>query len=214
MPKLALLLLLASTISFANSNTNSFIDSLLPKIRSANSEILAQREFLLNNKFSTDQDRVATINSIASKYKVKKWQITSPKAWDRLLSKVNAWPESLVLAQAILESGFGKSRFATKANNLFGIWCFSKGCGIVPLQRSANALHEIRKFASVQEGIEFHLYNLNTHPAYKKLRASRNKMLSSIELCKDLHQYSAQGSQYAINLAKLINKYNLQKWDI
>lgn len=209
-----LLIFLTINSIFATNNTDLFINNLLPQVKSANADILKQRDFLLLNQFSTDEDKIAKINALANKYKIKNWQITSPKAWDKLLSKVDTWPESLVLAQAILESGFGKSRFAAKANNLFGIWCFTEGCGIVPLKRSANALHEIRKFKSIQQGIDYHLLNLNTHQAYEQLRSSRKNMKSSIELCKNLNKYSEKGEQYGNLLIKIIKQYKLQKWDV
>lgn len=208
-----LLLFLTVKSIFAINNNDLFINSLLPQVKNANAEILKQREFLLHNQFSTDLDKITKINALATKYKVKNWQITSPNAWDQLLLKVNKWPESLIIAQAIIESSFGKSRFAHKANNLFGIWCFRKGCGVIPLERSKNASHEIKKFKSIQQGINFHLLNLNTHQAYIKLRLSRKKMQSSIELCKNLNQYSEKGAQYGHVLIKIIKQYNLQKWD-
>jgi Bax protein len=196
-----------------------FIANTLSKIIHANNDIVEIRTFLLQNQFSTDANIALKIKAIAKQYKIKNWQITSPKAWDRLLTKVDIWPNSMILSQAIIESGFGKSRFATQANNLFGIWCYQPGCGLIPQQRDSNKIHEVKKFQNIEQGISYHLLNLNTHPAYHKLRQQRLSMrnnkqgLSGSKLSFYLNNYAEIGATYSHNLTLLINKYNLQKWD-
>ena len=72
-----------------------------------------------------------------------------------------------------MESGWGESRFAQQGNNLFGEWCFTKGCGIVPSQRKEGATHEVRRFDSVDDALASYMHNLNTGHAYKALRVAR-----------------------------------------
>jgi|TARA_B110000090_G_scaffold143747_1_gene157968 Bax protein len=106
---------------------------------------------------------------------------------DTLLLRVAPLPPSLVLAQAAIESAWGTSRFARQGNNLFGQWCYQKGCGLVPLRRSADSKHEVAKFDSVAAAVEAYLHNLNTHRAYKDLRVLRAE-LSTAESSANGHQ--------------------------
>ncbi|GAL25529.1 putative Bax protein [Vibrio variabilis] len=69
---------------------------------------------------------------------------------ESMLTRVDVLPEALVLTQAANESAWGTSRFAKEANNYFGQWCYSKGCGLVPLQRTEGMTHEVAKFSSPQ----------------------------------------------------------------
>ena len=109
---------------------------------------------------STDDDE---ISEVAKKYRIK--NINDKKEF---LIKVNTIPVSLVLAQAALESGWGKSRFVRKANNIFGHWSYS-GDGLIPLRRDAKAKHRIKIFKSLQDAIKAYLRNINTLPDATKL---------------------------------------------
>ncbi len=90
-----------------------------------------------------------------------------------LLIKIDEVPPSLVVAQAINESGWGRSRFAQEANNLFGMWCYTPGCGLVPERRRANDKHEVKRYASIQDSVNEYLRNINRNKAYRELRALR-----------------------------------------
>ena len=48
------------------------------------------------------------------------------------MSKINSIPISLILAQSIIESGWGVSRFAQEGNALFGQWTWNNADGIKP----------------------------------------------------------------------------------
>jgi hypothetical protein len=55
-----------------------------------------------------------------------------------LVRRIDEIPESLVLAQAVKESGWGRSRFAIAGNANFGQRCFTAGCVTVPARRAAR----------------------------------------------------------------------------
>ena len=133
--------------------------------------------------------------------------------------RIGQIPESLALAQAAKESGWGTSRFSKQANNLFGQWCFTKGCGIIPARRSEGMTHEIRKFNSVGDAIEAYVKNLNTHRAYSSLREKRYSLLkegkspSGSELAITLTEYSERGAIYGEEVASLIRYNKLEAYD-
>jgi Bax protein len=138
-----------------------------------------------------------------------------------MLSRVNVLPKALVLTQAANESAWGTSRFATKANNYFGHWCYTKGCGLVPRQRNEGSSHEVATFSSSQESVHRYFMNLNRNRAYADLRAIRAKLAaqgdnllttaSATELTNGLLKYSERGSDYVTDLQAMI-RHNEVYW--
>lgn len=68
----------------------------------------------------------------------------------------HAIPASITLAQALLESGAGKSELATKANNHFGIKCTSDWAGKTYRYSDNRANECFRKYADVADSYEDH----------------------------------------------------------
>ncbi len=139
----------------------------------------------------------------------------TPTQWQTLYRRVNTLPPSLIMAQAALESGFGQARLARESHNYFGLWCYTPGCGIVPMKRNKNQHHAIKSFPSILAGMEAYLLNLNTHPAYRTLRQLRyDKPTSSSEqLAATLNHYAAIGAAYPQRLRALIHRYHLRQYD-
>ncbi len=127
-----------------------------------------------------------------------------------LLRHVDVVPNSLILAQAAIESAWGTSRFAIQGNNLFGQWCFEKGCGIVPEHRPAGATHEVRHFYSPRDAVAGYLQNINSHPAYRQLRQIREKArtqgrsIQGCALARGLEAYSERGKHYINEVLQMI----------
>ena len=199
-----------------------FINYVRPLIDKANMGIKEDREFvlkLLNNiKKSKKRSEIEMkkLSSLVQYYKVKAGQSVNQQLFD-LTEKVNNFPDSLILAQASLESAWGTSRFAVKGNNFFGQHCFSKGCGI---SARGDKKVEVAKFASVFKSIQSYYRNLNSGEAYKKLRKLRSEELSklkkmdSLKLTEGLSDYSTLGNgDYAKRLNQVITFNKLQQYD-
>ena len=126
---------------------------------------------------------------------------------------------SLALAQSANESAWGTSRFALKANNLFGQWCFSKGCGIVPLSRPVGAKFEMAKFTNPEQSVVAYMHNLNTNRAYINFRKMRKNMrgmnvpLSGAVLAEGLISYSQRRGAYIKELQAMIRVNKLSQYD-
>ena len=141
-------------------------------------------------------------------------------ALDALLARVDVIPPSLVLAQAATESAWGTSRFAREANNLFGEWCFTEGCGLVPARRPEGATHEVERFESVYASIDSYFRNLNSHPAYAELRERRMQAradaaaISGADLAAGLTLYSERGEDYVEELRLIMRVNDLDRFDI
>ena len=85
----------------------------------------------------------------------------------------NRVPVDLVLAQAIHESEWGRSRFAVEGNNLMGIRTFDPADDqIKPIDKS-NASWGIRIFETKCESISYYIDLLNNSHHYNDFREER-----------------------------------------
>ena len=203
-----------------------FIKELLPQVRKANNEVQVKRDRLeaLHAKWlksptlsSNDQ---SWVNALAVEYKLKDFSAKDKASWDKLLHRVDVLPESLILAQAIHESAWGQSRIAKQVNNYFGRFCFTPGCGITPQNHHGKRFdHEIKAFSSLYGSVSDYLRNINTHQAYKTLRAERSKLheknqdLHGTALAPHLSKYSTNGAYYVGKVKAIIRAYKLEKLD-
>lgn len=146
-------------------------------------------------------------------------EIGSNAYFRQMFNRVDIIPASLVLAQAANESAWGTSRFAVEGNNLFGQWCFTKGCGIVPSGRDGDASHEVRAFDSIADSVEGYFRNINTHNQYQELRDIRSELrgvrvpVDSLYLAWGLEGYSIRGEHYIEELIEMIQFNKLKNYD-
>lgn len=199
----------------------AFFAYLQPIIEEENQNITALREQLieLQNKPEISGKEYEFIKQLRIEYQIKPssdWKKTVSK----LLDRVNTVPSSLVLAQAAIESAWGTSRFAKEGYNLFGQWCFKRGCGMVPQERQVGLKHEVRVFQSIHDSVHHYMLNINSHPAYKKLRALRDQQLAQANkpaadvsgclLAEGLENYSQKGLHYVNSIKQLIRVNKLE----
>ena len=208
-----------------HSRKEAFFNFLLPMIRHSNEVIRKDRSLLLalrddlRTGINIDPGVIEIVGEMGKHY-------GGPTDGD-LLSRINALllrvdvvPESLVLAQAANESGWGTSRFARQGNNLFGVWCFTPGCGLTPLSRDDGMNHEVARYESVQHGVSAYIHNINTHAAYRELRRIRAESragtgsVTGHALAEGLVRYSARGLDYVREIQQLIRFNNLQKFNL
>lgn len=189
----------------------AFFSYLSPYVEQINKEILRHREFVLRmEKRPQFQKDIEHLNKIAKKYHVDTEQDFS-QIRALLLLRVDILPIELVLMQAANESAWGTSRFALVANNLFGQWCFSKGCGVVPSGRPEGKTYEVRKFNHPIDSIKSYYNNLNTGYAYEDLRNIRKQLrdqqqsIDAIELAHGLLAYSTRREEYVSEIQKMIS---------
>lgn len=198
----------------------AFFSFLYPRIVLANSRILIERDYLdsLASKEELTAKEYRWLAQQAERLRVDA-EPGSKEQFALLRKRLDVIPPSLVLAQAANESAWGTSRFAIKGNNLFGQWCFSKGCGLVPLGRAEGASHEVADFASPYRSVRAYIQNLNRHPTYQLLRDVRlkdrrnNTPLSGIELAEGLLGYSERGEEYVEEIRAMIRYNNLEFYD-
>ncbi|MEZ9623736.1 glucosaminidase domain-containing protein [Vibrio sp. 10N.222.55.A3] len=221
----------SSTPNFAaiedvNEKKDTFFSFLRPSINIENKRITKERAFLTKLSESglnkIDSEDASYAKRLGKLYSLPVPSEGLDQAWlTEMLNRVNVLPEALVLTQAANESAWGTSRFATKANNYFGHWCYTKGCGLVPLQRNEGSSHEVATFSSSQESVHRYFMNLNRNRAYADLRAIRAKLAAqgddllttetATELTNGLLKYSERGSDYVTDLQAMI-RHNEVYW--
>lgn len=82
----------------------------------------------------------------------------------------------ILVAMAIIESDYGRSRFATEGNALFGVrtWSLDE----VPHMKPAaipNAKFGVKKYETKCQSVSDVIAIINRHPAYKEFRAERDQ---------------------------------------
>lgn len=197
-----------------------FFEYMYKLSKNENEKILEERNFIkkyLNSNLlniDTNSSEFLRLLKIKKKYRIKKPYDLKP-----YMKKIDVVPASLVLAQAAVESGWGKSRFMKNANNIFGHWTYNPKIGIIPKRREEGAKHFIRVFKTVQASISAYMLNLNRNAAYKTFHKERYKQRennikpSGLVLSQTMINYSGIGKEYLSILKNVIKKNGLEKYD-
>lgn len=202
-PRLYLAKLPNDMVKKARSSNPTFIQVLLPHILKVNEQILENRKHLLDLK---DQQKVRHLRhtekmwlkKLASDYRCKSTKI------DALLMHVDIVPPSLALAQAIIETGGGRSSAARNKNSTFG-----------HMQKD----NKVMTFDSLYHNVAAYVTNLNRHAAYgsfRKVRAdlrAKNQPLCGIKLAACLDKYSIRRGAYIREVQGQIHNLKLAKYD-
>jgi len=199
----------------------AFIETVLPIIAFENQKISNERKkitdikrYLQVEKTLIDGD-IIYLNQIAKKYLLKSKNKHKIDLIDELLILVDVIPNSIVLAQAVNESGWGTSRFAKEHNALFGQYTYEENEGVIPFQREDGKKHLIKYFPSFNKSVESYFKNINTHYAYKKFRNIRSQinkkdLLINIKLLTQALDVYAEDELYVDTINSIIdsNKFN------
>jgi len=192
-----------------------FFRFLLPMVEAENIRILHDRAYLkaiyerFKNNALTESDKKQLADWIEY-YRLEDDIAIDENLFGLLKRRIDIIPEMMVLVQAANESGWGTSRFSRKGLNLFGQWCYSKGCGLVPTGRDEDGRHEVARFDSVNASVRSYMRNINTHGAYLDLRLLReqkrldNEDILARDLITGLSSYSERGEDYIDELRAMI----------
>ena len=203
---------------------SNFINILLPLIVAENKKILSYRYQLkriynsLNLNKTLNKSDQRFIENIADKYLIKTKNKHKVDIIKNLLEYVDVIPNSIVLAQAANESGWGSSRFARDFNALFGQYTYDNNSGIKPTFREEGEKHLIKFFPTINHSIESYFNNINTHVAYYNVRQTRkhlrenNHYLDPNILIKTLNSY-AKDLDYINTIISIIRINKLTQYD-
>ncbi len=115
-------------------------------------------------------------------------------------------PDEMIIAQAIVESDYGTSRFAVEANNLFGIRTFKKEESQLKPLRKPNANFGVKVFKSKCESVRYYITMMNNHSAYSSFRALRDAGIKEpLILITKLYNFSENKMYYYLLKEIIIN---------
>lgn len=122
---------------------------------------------------------------------------------------------SVVMAQAIIESGWGKDPTATQANNFFGIKDSSDWKGPVirlATPNDANKVSSFRVYDDPAQSFRDHIDFLYQNPRYTSAGVfTATTPEDQAQAISNAHYAEAYG--YGNTLISLINQYNLKQLD-
>ena len=188
----------------------NFINFVLPTIILVKEEIRREQDkvvkILALKKIGKKDEEY--LKKIYKKYKVEEGDE------QELLKRLNTVPIELALAQAIIESGWGTSRFSKEGNNIYGIWSFDKlekrmkaSEGV----RGGKAVY-LRKYEYIYECVSDYFYSLAVGLNYEHLRSSLLETDDGLKLSESLEGYSEIQEEYIHRIKSVINYNNLAKY--
>jgi Bax protein len=185
-----------------------FVSALLPAILVAKHDIEIARlkiQDLKTRESWEHNDSVFFLNTLHQ---------YNARSMDDLLQRMGSLPNSLVLAQAAVETGWGTSRFFVQANNVFGVWSMNeKDMRMAAVHTRKNKTIYVRAYPDIAESVAHYFQILSRAPAYRKLRVARTETLDPIALLPHLSRYSEQRSAYTNLLEDVIRQNNLTRYD-
>ena len=217
-------------VNFFNNISNKkkkFIETILPLAIDQNQKILIQRQQLIEiknylniNKSLTDKHQ-RLYAKLVSQYLIESKHRHKIDVIDDLLIRVDVIPNSIVLAQAANESGWGSSRFTKEYNALFGQYTYDSNAGVIPLRRNKGEKHLIKFFSSIDKSVESYFTNINTHYAYSEFRKFRKLLRDQDHLYNPPHtsllvnklNVYADDSNYINIINSIINVNKLTQYD-
>jgi Bax protein len=185
-----------------------FISAVLPAILVAKHQVHNLRSKVIQLKSKSEWTKSDSVfySEVRSRYKARNI--------DDLIDRLVALPNSVVLAQAAVETGWGESRFFIEASNLFGIWSYNeKESRIAAETNRGNKTIFLRSYDDMATSISDYFDVLARHHAYKSLRKARLNTSNPYTLVTHLRNYSERKEWYTRQLKRIIRQNKLTKYD-
>jgi len=187
-----------------------FIDTLLPAVQKVKSRLDA--EYAKAAAIAAKPLEKRTVREKA--WLKKKMAFYKVEGTPCLLARMHTHPVSLVLAQAAIETGWGRSRFFQEANNAFGIWSYHKNEPRIPATetRGEKTIY-VKKFTSLDASVEGYFKMIAKGYAYSAFRKGRLQSDNPYELLTYLRHYSELRDEYVARLYYVLKANKLTRFD-
>jgi len=187
---------------------STFISAVLPAILVAKHEVEKMRIDLQRLREKKKWNATDSADYVEKRERFKGENI------DDLIFRIGTLPNSIVLAQAAVESGWGQSRFFLEGNNLFGIWSYNSDEPRIAagLNRLGKTIY-IRSYSDISESIIHYFEVLGSANAYRNLRKARQEEEDPLVLLPNLKYYSERRTAYTDQLKAVIMQNNLLSYD-
>jgi len=185
-----------------------FISAILPAILVAKHNVETTRIKLqhLVEKEDWDGSDSLLFHTASAEY--------GAKSLDDLLIRVITLPNSIVIAQAAVETGWGRSRFFVEAKNVFGIWSFNENENrlVAGEGRSERPVY-VRSYEDLSGSVEDYFKVLARSGAFRTLRSASHITSEPDHLIPHLRNYSERKTAYTMLLKKIIRQNDLLRFD-
>lgn len=121
------------------------------------------------------------------------------------LDKKEQIPTALIIAQSIVESNFGTSRFALEGNALFGVRVWSKN-GILPQKQDESIKWRIKTYKTKCQSVKDYMSILNNNHHYQEFRQARQRTKNPLILAETLDNFSTS-LEYTNHVRQILIKY-------
>ncbi len=189
-----------------------FFDMLLPSVLVASFGIKETRNKL--EQISRDLKNGHSVDKKDSLFLEHQLDVWKARNIDNLVNvKMVTHPTSIMLAQAVVETGWGSSRFFVSANNTFGVWSFNPEESRVKARetRSGKAVY-VRKYDNLSMSI-IDYYKVIARGPYSEYREQRVESDDPYEMVDYLFSYSEIGQEYTQRLKTIMRDSGLEKYD-
>lgn len=185
-----------------------FINIILPAILVARYEL--NQDLLRLNTLLDEQEWSASdslfLQQLSTNYRTDNVELLR----ERLLTH----PNSIVLAQAAVESGWGKSRFFREANNLFGVWSFDPKeprirAGVSRIDYQVY----LREYTDISRSIKDYYKTIGRNRSYRAFVKKRLSSQNVKVLVPLLKAYSERGEAYTDQLLSMIKFNEFEQYD-
>ena len=181
-----------------------FISMILPAVLIEKAKIKSAYDYVSNNFDNVDY---SDLNKSLYEY------CNCTQTTDLILCLYEQ-PNSIIIAQAAIESGWGTSRFFLEGFNLFGIHSYSKNTDKIKANSSLiSSPVYVKKYDNISSSVSHYLRTLAKGYAYSEFRQKRIKDLPIEKLIRYLINYSERRELYVENLRTIIDYNNLTKYD-
>jgi Bax protein len=195
-----------------NEKKKKFFDMLLPSVMVAAFGIeetrkkLEQISLQIKNGHSVNKK-----DSLFLEHQLDAWKATDID--DLLNVKMVPQPNSIMMAQAAIETGWGSSRFFISANNTFGVWSFNpQESRIMARESRSGKPIFVRKYDNLSMSI-IDYYMVIARGPYAEYREQRVESDDPYEMVDYLFRYSEIGKEYTQRVKKIMRKSGLEKYD-
>lgn len=184
-----------------------FISAILPSILVAKHQVENEKRRLVHLTLKDLWDKQDSIFFLEMKNRY------GGRNAEELSQRIITMPNSIILAQAAIETGWGQSRFFVQASNLFGIWSFDEREARIEAGSRNNTRIFLRSYDNLSQSITDYFQVLSRHRAYKTLRKARLTTKDPYELVDHLKHYSERKKWYVDQLKQVIRQNNLTRYD-
>lgn len=196
-----------------NDRKKAFIELLLPSILIVKNDIHKERLRTLDvwGKLKSHQN----ITSGDSLFMEGLFNKYDTKNFAEIYQKQEVHPNSIILAQSALETGWGTSRFLLHGNNAFGIWSYDRSDDrmMSMMTRDEGIIIYLKKYDNIKESVEDYFRTVANSWAFDQFRKRRAETNNAWELIWYLNKYSELRNDYVKKIGELMVQNQLTRYD-